>query len=112
MTVSPIELRERLGLSRSDWARALNVQEKTVMRWEETGTLPGGLAEEIMCGLVTAIDDGVDPRKVGSLVNLGGIRSLICYALVKRASAQNGHAKPPRSPPRSQPSGRNGKPTR
>lgn len=94
MTYTPAELRELLGLSRADWARALNVQEVTVKRWEDSDTSPGGLAEEIMCGLSTAIDEGMDPRKVGSLVNLGGIRSLICYALAKRASAQNGHAKP------------------
>lgn len=94
MTATPAELRELLGLSRADWARALNVQEKTVERWEDSRTSPGGLAEEIMRGLLTALDEGVDPRKIGSLVNLGGIRSLICYAIVKRASAQNGHAKP------------------
>lgn len=96
MITTPAELRELLGLSRADWARALNVQEITVKRWEDAGTSPGGLADEIMCGLTAAIDEGMDPRKIGSLVNLGGIRSLICYALVKRASAQNGHAKPAR----------------
>lgn len=78
------ELRELLGLSRGDWARALNVQEVTVKRWEDQGIEPGGSAEEIMHGLEAAIGDGVAPARVGSLVSLGGIRSLICYALVKR----------------------------
>ena len=97
MTTS-LALRELLGLSRSDWARALNVQEITVRRWEEQNMSPGGLAEEIMRGIAAALEDGIDPAKVGALVNLGGIRSLVCYAIVKRA--RNGHGKthPPPGP--------------
>lgn len=77
------ELRERIGLSRADWARALNVQEVTVKRWEDHGIEPGGSAEEIMRGIEAALEE-IPPARVGALVALGGIRSLICYALVKR----------------------------
>lgn len=45
---------------------------------------PGGVAEEIIHGIASAIDEGVDATRIGALVNLGGIRSLVCYALVKR----------------------------
>jgi len=90
------ELREKVGLSRADWARALNVQEVTVKRWEDQGIEPGGSAEEIMRGIEAALADGISPARVGSLVSLGGIRSLICYAIVKRLRVpqlklKNGH---------------------
>lgn len=92
-------LREQLGLSRVEWARALNVQEITVKRWEDQGIEPGGSAEEIICGIEAALAQGISPDRIGALVNLGGIRSLICYALGKRlgpvpevkVKAKNGH---------------------
>lgn len=78
------ELREQLGLSRGDWARALNVKDITVKRWEDQNVDPAGLALEIMLGIQAALDEGLDPVRVGKLVSLGGLRSLVCYGLVKR----------------------------
>lgn len=74
------ELREKLGLSRGDWARALNVNERTVMRWEDEHTDPGGLALEVMRGIGNALEEGADPLRVGRLVSLG-IGALIYYRL-------------------------------
>lgn len=85
------ELRERIGMSRTDWARALNVSERTVVRWEDQGVDPGGTASEVMNGIVAALDEGANPTKVGKIVKLGGIRSLLCYGLTKKLS--NGHVK-------------------
>jgi DNA-binding XRE family transcriptional regulator len=65
------ELRERLGLSRSEWARALNVNDRTIQRWEDDGVDPGGLANEVMRGIHNAIEEGVDPKRVGRLISLG-----------------------------------------
>lgn len=76
-------LRERLGLTRAEWARALNVHERTVARWEEYGTDPGGLASEVMRGIHIAIDHGVDAKEVGRLVSLG-IGSLLFYGLTNQ----------------------------
>jgi transcriptional regulator with XRE-family HTH domain len=76
-------LRERLGLSRADWARALNVNERTVSRWEEDGTDPGGLASEVMRGISNALEEGADAARVGRLVSLG-VSSLLFYGIVGR----------------------------
>ncbi len=73
-------LRERLGLTRAEFARALNVNERTVARWEDEGKDPGGLAVEVMRGIQFAIDQGVDAMEVGRLVSLG-IGSLLFYGL-------------------------------
>lgn len=86
MSLSSAELRERLGLSQAEWARALGVNPITVKRWEEGGADPGGIAAEVMLGLVAALDEGRDPVRVGQIVRLGGIRSLICYGLGCRAT--------------------------
>jgi len=79
-------LRERLGLTRAEWARALNVHERTVARWEEDDTDPGGLAGEVMRGVAFAIDHGLDAKEVGRLVSLG-IGSLLFYALTGQPPA-------------------------
>ncbi len=76
-------LRERLGLSRSEWARALNVGVITVKRWEDEGTDPGGLATEVMRGILTALEDGAEPVHVGRIVSMG-IGSLLCYGIIER----------------------------
>ncbi len=78
-------LRERLGLSRAEWARALNVNERTVARWEDEATDPGGLASEVMKGIQFAIDQGSNAREVGRLVSLG-IGSLLFYGLTHQPS--------------------------
>jgi|GEM_PF-6673711 len=76
-------LRERLKLTRSEWARALNVHERTVARWEEDGCDPGGLVAEVMRGVDNALEEGADPVRVARLVGLG-IGSLLCYSLLSQ----------------------------
>ncbi len=78
------DIRERLGLSRADWARALNVNVMTVKRWEDDGTDPGGLASEVMRAITNALDDGADAKLVSRKVSLG-IGSLLFHGLISQA---------------------------
>jgi len=80
-------LRERLGLSRAEWARALGVGERTVVRWETEDTDPGGLACEVMHGIENALEEGVDAERVGRLVRLG-IGALIFHELMRQLSSR------------------------
>ncbi len=75
------EIRERLGMSRSELARALNVNERTVARWEE-GTDPGGLAKEVIDAIQEALDDGLDPRQARRVLGTG-IGTMIHLELMK-----------------------------
>ena len=77
-------LRERLGLSRAEWARALNVNERTVARWEEDGADPGGIASEVMRGIDNALAEGADAVRVGRRVSLG-IGSLLFQELIRQS---------------------------
>lgn len=78
--MKPRAIRERIGLSRSEWARALNVNERTVARWEDEGADPGGLATEVMRGVSSALEEGCDPKQIGRLLSLG-IASVLFYEL-------------------------------
>lgn len=82
MNVSSKNVRERIGLSREEWARALNVNTRTVTRWEDEGIDPGGLAAEVMRGIAGALDEGADPVRVGRIVGLG-IGSLVFTELLR-----------------------------
>ena len=52
------QLRERLGLTRGEWARVLNVHERTVARWEVEERDPGGTATAVMQGNDKALSSG------------------------------------------------------
>jgi hypothetical protein len=78
----PRVLREQLSLSRVEWARALNTNERTIERWEN-GSEPSGLAAEVMRGIQNALDEGADPARVGRLVGMG-IGALIYYGLTNK----------------------------
>jgi hypothetical protein len=73
-------IRTRIGLTRQEWARALNVNDRTVARWEEEEADPGGLASDVIRGIERALDDGADPKRTGNLV-LFGIGTLVFYEL-------------------------------
>ncbi len=73
-------VRETLGLSRAEWARALNVNVATVRRWEDAGADPGGLAVAVLRGITAALDDGADPTRVARVVSMG-ISSVLCYGI-------------------------------
>lgn len=81
--MTPSALRKRLKLSRSDWARALGVNQITVKRWEDGGVDPGGLASEVMRGIGSALEDGADPGRVGRLISLG-VGSVIYYGMMNK----------------------------
>jgi transcriptional regulator with XRE-family HTH domain len=85
--VSSQAIREKLGLTRAEWARALGVHERTVMRWENDHTDPGGLAGEVMRGIAGALEEGAPPDRVGRLVSLG-IGSLLFYELMREVKAR------------------------
>jgi len=74
-------LRKKLGLSPSQFARALGVAERTVYRWE-AGATPDGLAAEAIASFRDAIEAGVAPRKVGELV-MQGVRRLLFQQLTR-----------------------------
>jgi len=80
--VTPQALREKLGLSRSTWARSLGVNERTVTRWEDGDSEPSGLAAEVIRGLTSALDAGVSPELAGRKVSLG-IGALLCGGLTR-----------------------------
>jgi len=80
--VKPAVLRNSLGLTRGQFARALGVNERTVTRWEDGSAEPLGLAAEVIAGITDAVNDGADPLRVGiTLTN--GIRRLVCRELTQ-----------------------------
>ena len=85
MTINSKGIRERLGLTVIQWAKALNVSSPTVTRWEEGSTDPAGLHAEVMLGIQLALDRGADPIRTGQLVALG-IGALIHGELLRRAA--------------------------
>ena len=74
------EIRERLGLSRSELARALGVAEPTVARWEKKDHAPSGVAAEIFNAIENALGLGVDPKLIARRLKLG-IAALIYLGL-------------------------------
>lgn len=79
-------LRERLGLSRSEWARVLNVHERTVGRWEVDGRDPGGTARAVMQGIHNALEEGaqVDYVKRQLAAGVGPLVSATLCLTVRR----------------------------
>lgn len=69
--MSPLALRQALGLDQAAWAAALGITRPTAQRWEDGRTEPVGLAAEVLRGLEAALDAGADPKAVGRLVALG-----------------------------------------
>jgi len=52
-------LRTGLEISRSDWAHALGVNERTILRWEDERVEPTGLAAQVLLGVGRACAAGV-----------------------------------------------------
>lgn len=77
-----VRLRERLGLDRSQWARVLGVNHRTVARWEDEADQPSGVAAEVIRGITMALEDGADAERVGRRVSLG-LGALLHDALTK-----------------------------
>lgn len=77
-----VELRDRLKFTRAEWARALNVNERTVVRWEDENKDPGGVAAEVMRAIHEALEDGADPVKARRAL-LTGIGSMVFAELIR-----------------------------
>lgn len=78
------QLRERLGFSRSEWARALNVHERTVARWEAGDVDPGGTTSAAMRGIADAIDHTQDPAVIRRRLELGGVQGAVFSGLLRK----------------------------
>ena len=78
-------LRERLGLSRSEWARVLNVNLRTVGRWEIEDRDPGGTATAIMRGIDNALRQGAELEFVKNQLAFG-IDTLVSASLSMTAT--------------------------
>lgn len=76
------QLRERLGLDRYQWARALGVGINAVDYWELEPHEPVGLAAEVMRGIAAALDviPADQHRQIGQKIALG-IGALITYGI-------------------------------
>jgi DNA-binding XRE family transcriptional regulator len=75
------ELREKIGLSRTEWAHALNITVRTVERWEDESHEPTGIAVEVMRGIADALaEPRADPARIGRAVSRG-IASLLFHVL-------------------------------
>lgn len=76
--MKPASIRSKLGLSRGQFARALGVNEITIIRWENGTSSPIGLHLEVMGGIEDALEDGADPKHAARMLIGGGVRTMIC----------------------------------
>ena len=86
-------LRERLGLSRSDFAKLLGVDTRSVHRWEDPeGPRPKGSAAQILTGIREQLDR--EPHKAPAVLKIlasaaavGGLAYLLMRLLNKATQA-------------------------
>ena len=67
-------------MSRAEFARALNVNERTVERWE-SGAVPGGLAAEVIKGIQHALAEDDNHARIARRIAFG-IGSLLYDGLI------------------------------
>ena len=85
MSVNVKRLRTRLGLSKAELARILNVAPLTVQRWDN-GQETRGLAASVLAAIQEAADASVNAKAIGQKLSLG-VGALVYYGLVgKRGS--------------------------
>lgn len=78
------QIRDALGLDRTQWARALSVSTNTVDRWESDLHTPVGLLADVMNGIALALER-IPPDQhhaMGMKIRLG-IGALITYGLLE-----------------------------
>ncbi len=85
MSVNVKRLRKRLGLSRAELARILNVAPLTVQRWDN-GQESRGLAASVLGAIDEAVADGASVRRIGQKLSLG-VGALVYYGLVAKRDA-------------------------
>ena len=78
--MNPGALRDQLGLTRAQLARALGVHERTIIRWEAGESMPSGLAAEVLHGISFAIENGANAANTGRLLGMG-LSSLLFHGL-------------------------------
>lgn len=66
------QVRKRLGLSRSAFARFLGCAEITIHRWETHKSPPTGIALEVLRGLLDANPRKVEGARLAEVVRRGG----------------------------------------
>ncbi len=87
-----LEIREKLAMSRADWAKVLNVNLATVVRWETGDHEPAGLAREVIRAISNALlEDGADVPRIGRQLSLG-IGALIYYGIMSQLAPVKGKA--------------------
>ncbi|MFC2079493.1 helix-turn-helix domain-containing protein, partial [Candidatus Bipolaricaulota bacterium] len=80
-------IKTRLGISRSEFARLLGVDSRTVYRWETGESSPKGSAEAVLLGIEEALKSQPDGLKdalasIGAMAAIGGLGFMI-YKLIE-----------------------------
>jgi DNA-binding XRE family transcriptional regulator len=83
-TMNVKALRQKLGFSKSEWARIFNVTERTVYRWD-SGADPTGTAYAVLAGIKLALAQGASAIDVYSYLQLG-IGPFVHSALIEKSS--------------------------
>jgi len=81
------QMRDRLGLSRAEFAKLLGVDARTVYRWESGESSPTGPAEAVLLGIDQALKappDGLTSAlsALGAMAAIGGLGFMI-YKLIE-----------------------------
>ncbi len=81
------QVRDRLGLSRAEFAKLLGVDTRTVYRWEAGQSAPTGSAEAVLLGIEQALKappDGLTSAlsALGAMAAIGGLGFMI-YKLIE-----------------------------
>ncbi|GJQ50894.1 MAG: helix-turn-helix domain-containing protein [Candidatus Kuenenia stuttgartiensis] len=77
------ELREKLGATQSEFAKALGISFSTVSRWESGISQPDDTQEEQLIALKQLVDNkDVDQKKIRKMLGLMGIGGVIATAVI------------------------------
>ena len=90
------EIREHMRMSRAEFARLLNVDARSVYRWENGESVPSGSAESVLLGVRQALSTRNDKvtkalAVIGGLAALGGL-GLLINKLIEMLSAEDAGA--------------------
>lgn len=69
--MSVADLIDKLGMTRAEFAKSLNITDRTVYRWVSGESEPQGLASEVVNALELALQEGVSPERIRSKIRLG-----------------------------------------
>ena len=86
------ELREKMGATQSEFAKALGVSFSTVSRWESDKAQPADTQEEQLIALKQLIENkevAIDVKKLKKMLGLMGIGGVIAIAIAAGLSISN-----------------------